>query len=158
MGWFTKSPPPIVRRVVSGAKVAEIVKEAFKPYSVDKEKGIRLFILKENQLTITRKDLEEAAFVAYRPWRKDGWECEDQARAMIHELQLKASKGPVSYAVGVVRGNSPTGFDNELHMYVWGITEVDVAGVKKLQLLVWDATRKQEVNLRELSGLDFGVS
>ena len=63
------------------------------------------------------KSVEDAAKAAYKPWKKDVWECEDIARAALNRLQERAANQGCSFAAGMLRANAPEGTD--LHVYLW---------------------------------------
>lgn len=155
---FKKKTP--VRRILNGETVALTVKRILKQSITD---GFKLYLFKGKQAVITRGDVDEASLAAYRVWEADKWECEDQARALVHELQTRASKETCSYAVGVARGfppKVPGVFQDgtKLHMYVWVVVESPTSLGPVLDVMLYDATARREVNLKEVSGLDFACS
>ena len=58
---------------------------------------------------------------AYKPWKKDVWECEDIARAALNRLQERAANQGCSFAAGMLRANAPEGTD--LHVYLWCLVD-----------------------------------
>lgn len=80
--------------------------------------------------SVTLDEIKTAARRAWRPWKADTWDCDDQSRALINELCLAFYDEPHPPAAGVV----DIRMLGDLHRVVWW---VDLAGY----LSFWDATK-----------------
>jgi hypothetical protein len=73
-------------------------------------------------------DIQKASDKSFAPWRKDVWECEDQARSLIEHAQRAAANEGCSLAVGLMIADPPGQFqDAARHVYVWAVLPTGIS-------------------------------
>lgn len=149
---FSSKPKPLPRRTLDGATVKALLELALKGRT---RPDFRHFAQKDRMNVVTRQDIERAADKAFKPWRKEAWECEDQARALVHEAQKSAANEGCSWALGTLR--SAYASSGELHVFVWCIvaTEGRFAG---LEVLFYNPTARGWSSVHELNQVDYTLT
>ena len=118
------------------------------------QQNFRLIVQKGAMVCPLKAMLRKAADQAYKPWQENRWECEDQARAVVHHAQLIAAKEGCSWAVGTLRANAPEGSSHELHVFVWAILDTH----EGLQFTLFDPTADEWADVPDLSGVDYALT
>lgn len=149
---FTPKPKP-VRSAIDGATVKALLDLALLHRT---RRDYRHFAQKDETSVVTRADVETASRKSYMPWKKGTWECEDQARALVHEAQKMAANEGRSWAIGTLRARAPRGLDGR-HVYVWAVvlTEGRFAG---RDVAFYDPTARQWVSAAELNDVDYSMT
>jgi hypothetical protein len=149
---FTPKPKP-VRSAIDGATVKALLDLALLHRT---RRDYRHFAQKESTSVITRADVDAASRKSWMPWKAGTWECEDQARALIHEAQKIAANEGRSWAIGILRARAPQGLDG-LHVYVWAIVlnEGRFAG---RDAYFYDPTVRTWVSAAELNDVDYSMT
>lgn len=94
---------------------------------------------------------------AWEPWQQHAWECEDQARAVIHAAQIKAANEGCSWAIGTLRAQPPKGSDQSIrHVYVWAVIRTRPGG--PLSLLIHDPTALRSVPVEAVREVDYTMT
>lgn len=147
----SKSKP--LRSTIDGATVKALLDLALRER---KRKDYRHFAQKSETSVITLTDVETASRKSYMPWKAGTWECEDQARALVHEAQKMAANEGRSWAIGTLRARAPRGLDG-LHVYVWAVvlTEGRFAG---RDVAFYDSTARQWVSASDLNDVDYSMT
>lgn len=148
---FFRKPAPAVRPVITGETCAALLTAAIKGKTT---KNFRLLLTKERMSCPTREDVRLAADRALRPWKRDVWECEDQARALVHEAQLIAANRGNTFAIGTLRADAPEESSHALHVFVWAVVSKGV----NLRVDLFDATADDWADLPDVSGVDNAAS
>lgn len=150
---FTSKPKVPIRSTIDGATVKLVLDLALKGR---KRNDCRHFAQKDATSVITRADVDAASRKAWMPWKAGTWECEDQARALIHEAQKIAANEGRSWAIGTLRARAPKSLDG-LHVYVWAIvlTEGRFAG---RDAYFFDPTARQWVSAAQLQDVDYSMT
>lgn len=152
--WPFKSKPKIpLRSTIDGATVKALLDLALKG---KKRHDYRHFAQKNTMSVITRADVDAASRKAFMPWKSATWECEDQARALVHEAQKIAANEGRSWAIGTLRARAPQGLDG-LHVYVWAIvlTEGRFAG---RDVYFYDPTAQTWTSAAQLNDVDYTMT
>jgi hypothetical protein len=116
--------------------------------------NFRLFMQKSLLACPPKPMLRKAADLAFKDWQGDLWECEDQARALVHHAQLIAAKEGCSWAVGTLRANAPEGTPGALHVFVWAILDLP----EGLQFTLFDPTANEWADVPDLTGVDYAIT
>jgi hypothetical protein len=116
--WNPFSKPSAPRRMIQGPVVATTLHEALRGRTAPNYRHIAQKLV---MAVCDMKSIEDAAKAAYKPWKKDVWECEDIARAALNRLQERAANQGCSFAAGTLRANAPEGTD--LHVYLWCLVD-----------------------------------
>lgn len=148
---FKSKPKPAPRRRLNGATVHALVARALEGKTLP---NFRLFMQKGTLACPTKAMLRKAADQALKPWRRDVWECEDQARALVHQAQLVAANEGCSWAVGTLRASAPEGTTGTLHVFVWAILDLP----EGLQFTLFDPTADDWADLPDLTGVDYAIT
>lgn len=149
---FTSKAKPL-RSTIDGATVKALLDLALLHRT---RRDYRHFAQKDTTSVITRSDVEAASRKSFMPWKAGTWECEDQARALVHEAQKMAANEGLSWAIGTLRARAPRGLDG-LHVYVWAVvlTEGRFAG---RDVAFYDPTARQWVSAAELNDVDYSMT
>jgi hypothetical protein len=147
--WFSKPKP--TRRRLNDATVHALVLRALVGKTLP---NFRFFMQKSVMACPPKAMLRKAADQARKPWRKDVWECEDQARALVHQCQLIAANEGCSWAVGTLRASAPDGSTGTLHVFVWAILDLP----EGLQFTLFDPTADDWADVPDLTGVDYAVN
>lgn len=147
---FTPKPKP-TRRRLNGATVHALVLRALSGKTLP---NFRLFMQKSVMACPPKAMLRKAADQAFKPWLKDVWECEDQARALVHQCQIIAANEGCSWAVGMLRASAPDGSAGTLHVFVWVILDLP----EGLQFTLFDPTADDWADLPDLVGVDYAIT
>lgn len=149
---FTSKAKPL-RSTIDGATVKALLDLALLHRT---RRDYRHFAQKDTTSVITRSDVEAASRKSFMPWKAGTWECEDQARALVHEAQKMAANEGRSWAIGTLRARAPRGLDG-LHVYVWAVvlTEGRFAG---RDVAFYDPTARQWVSAAELNDVDYSMT
>lgn len=150
MNWFFRKPKP-TRRRLNGATVHALVSAALAGKTLP---NFRFFMQKGTLSCPPKAMLRKAADQARKPWKADVWECEDQARAMVHQCQLIAANEGCSWAVGMLRATSPEGSTGTLHVFVWAILDLP----EGLQFTLFDPTVDDWADVPDLTGVDYAIT
>ena len=146
----TKPKPKAQRSRITGETCSMLLQALFRGRTLP---NFKLFMQKQTLTCPTTADVEQASQRAFMPWCQDVWECEDIARAFVHECQRTAANEGCSWAVGTLRANSPLGTPNEMHVFAWCIVE-DSHGARAAK--IYDPTACQWCNIP--SGIDYALS
>lgn len=149
--WPFTSKPKLPRRQLNGATVHALVARALQGKT---QPNFRLFMQKGIMACPPKTMLRKSADQAYKPWQENLWECEDQARAVVHHAQLIAAKEGCSWAVGTLRANAPEGSSHDLHVFVWAIFDLP----EGLQFTLFDPTADEWADVPDLSGVDYALT
>lgn len=147
---FRKSKPQLTRSRLSGGVVHSLVVRALVGKT---QQNFRLLMQKGVMACPPKAMLRKAADQAHKPWRKEVWECEDQARAVVHHAQLIAAQEGCSWAVGTLRANAPEGSSHDLHVFVWAILDTH----EGLEFTLFDPTADDWADVPDLSGVDYAI-
>jgi hypothetical protein len=147
---FTSKPKP-TRRRLNGATVHSLVARALEGKTLP---NFRLFMQKSLLACPPKVMLRKAADQALKPWRANVWECEDQARALVHQCQLIAASEGCSWAVGTLRANAPEATPGSLHVFVWAILDLP----EGLQFTLFDPTADDWADVPDLTGVDYAIT
>jgi hypothetical protein len=146
--WPFTSKPKLPRRQLNGATVHALVTRALQGRTLP---NCRMLMQKGVMACPSKAMLRKVADQAHKPWREDVWECEDQARAVVHHAQLMAAAEGCSWAVGTLRAAAPEGSSHELHVFVWAILDLP----EGLQFTLFDATADDWADVPDLTGVDY---
>ena len=149
--WPFTSKPKLPRRQLRGETAQAMVLLALKGKT---QQNFRLIMQKGVMACPSKLMLRKAADQAYKPWQENVWECEDQARAVVHQAQLLAAKEGCSWAVGTLRANAPEGASHDLHVFVWAILDTH----EGLQFTLFDPTTDDWADVPDLSGVDYALT
>lgn len=149
--WPFTSKPNLPRRQLRGETAQAMVMLAMKGKT---QPNFRLIMQKGIMACPPKVMLRKAADQAYKPWQENLWECEDQARAVVHQAQLLAAKEGCSWAVGTLRANAPEGSSHDLHVFVWAILDTH----EGLQFTLFDPTADEWADVPDLSGVDYALT
>lgn len=149
--WFFTPKPKTTRLRLAGGAVRTLVSRALAGKTLP---NFRLFMQKNVMGCPTKALVRKAADQALKPWRKDVWECEDQARALVHQCQLTAANEGCSWAVGTLRADAPEGSSHELHVFVWVI--LDTPGGP--QFTLFDPTADEWADVPDLTEVDYAIT
>jgi len=150
MWLFSSKPKPPPRSAIDGATVKALLDLALQGR---KRSDYRHFGQKETLSVITRADVDKASRKAWMPWFAGRWECEDQARACVHEAQRMAANEGRSWAIGTLRARAPKGIDG-YHVYVWAIVQGEGKFAGR-DAYFYDATAQDWVGVEELHDVDY---
>jgi hypothetical protein len=148
--WPFTSKPKAARRRLNGDTVHALVKRALQGKTLP---NFKLFMQKALLACPPKAMLRKAADQALKPWQGNVWECEDQARAVVHHAQLIAAKEGCSWAVGTLRAHAPDGTHGSLHVFVWAILDLP----EGLQFTLFDPTADDWADVPDLSGVDYAL-
>ena len=148
---FRKAQPLPARRRLNGPTVNALVTRALQGKTLP---NFRLFMQKSLLACPPKPMLRKAADLAFKDWQGDLWECEDQARALVHHAQLIAAKEGCSWAVGTLRANAPEGTPGALHVFVWAILDLP----EGLQFTLFDPTANEWADVPDLTGVDYAIT
>lgn len=153
---FAKTPARSpVRRKIQGPVVAALLQEALRGRTASNYRHIaqkRLMAVCDMTL------VADAARAAHHPWKADVWECEDIARAALHELQLRGANEGCSFAAGLLRAAISTGdIEAELHVYLWALVANPVRDDQS-RVMFYDPTNLRWVNHNELEDVDYTLT
>ena len=116
---FTKPAQIPVRRVLDVATMHTLLAGRIKDHT---QTNYRPVWTKERAACVTSSDIEAASRKSFAPWKKNVWECEDQARSLIEAAQRRGANEGHTLALGMVFGDPPCQFqDDSRHVYVFGI-------------------------------------
>ena len=149
---FTSKPKP-VRSAIDGATVRALLNAAL---SGSKAANYRHISQKDTLSVVLPADIEAAAKKAFMPWQKDVWECEDQARALVHEAQKIAANEGRSWAVGTLRADDPTKASG-MHVLVWAIAILPGMFAERA-VICYDATAQKWRGISTLTGVDYTLT
>ena len=149
---FTPKPKP-VRSAIDGAMVRALLNAAL---SGSKAANYRHISQKDTLSVVLPADIEAAAKKAFMPWQKDVWECEDQARALVHEAQKMAANEGRSWAVGTLRADDPTKASG-LHVLVWAVALLPGRFAERA-VICYDATAQKWRGISTLTGVDYTLT
>ena len=113
-GKDTETPP--VRNVFTFEKLGSLI---FSQYKSD------LLGVDWSMVSVTPPEVKASSNRSWLPWAAERWDCDDQARALIHDLCLsfyKNTNAPFAPAVGIV---DLTRSRTDKHRLVW---YADLAG------------------------------
>ena len=147
---FTPKPKSPLRRL-NGATIHAMVTRALEGKTLS---NFRFLMQKGVMACPPKTMLRKAADQAYRSWQSNLWECEDQARAVVHQAQLTAAKEGCSWAVGTLRAAAPEGSSHDLHVFVWAILDLPDG----LQFTLFDPTADDWADVPDLSGVDYALT
>lgn len=112
---------------------------------------------KDIMAVITVADVLRAADAAFMPWRENVWECEDQARAVIHHAQRMAANEGCSWAVGTLRAQPPPSRPQHTrHVYVWAVVTEENSPAQKL--VIYDATARGFISREYVREVDYTIT
>lgn len=149
---FTPKPKP-VRSAIDEATVKALLNAAL---SGSKAANYQHISQKDTLSVILPSDIEAAAKKAFMPWRKDVWECEDQARALVHEAQKMAANEGRSWAVGTLRADDPTKASG-LHVLVWAVALLPGRFAERA-VICYDPTAQKWRGISTLTGVDYTLT
>lgn len=156
--FFKPAPAVPQRRTLDGATVKALLAEAFKNATTANYRHLT----QKNKLAVcSMQDIEAASVKAFMPWKKDVWECEDQARALLHECQRRAANEGCSWACGILRGDNTEVFDTErvLHVWLWAIVEKPgLTHFPESRVMCYDATARRWTDLRDVCDVDYTMT
>lgn len=150
---FTPKPKTSLRSTIDGATVKALLDAAL---STRRRSDYRHFATKETTSVVTRADVETASRKAFKPWKEGVWECEDQARALVHEAQKAAANEGRSWAVGTLRARAPYGLDG-LHVYAWAVVQTEGRFAGR-EICVYDSTARRWVDVADLNDVDYTMT
>lgn len=150
---FKSKPKPPARTAIFGETVHVLLNAALVG---NKTSHYRHLSQKSTLSVITTSDIEAAAKKAYMPWRKDAWECEDQARALVNEAQRMAANEGRSWAIGTLRAEDPSK-SSGLHVLVWAIVLLPGRFTERA-VVCYDATAQQWRGISTLTGVDYTMT
>jgi len=149
MNWFWKrkpapQPPPL-RTLLPGELVDVLLRQALAGRLAP---HYRHLATKRVMARTTTQHVEQASRDSYLPRLENRWECEDQARALVHHLQLAVRAEPFSHACGLLialDATDPTpDARQDKHCWVWAI----VAGPQgQNRVALFDATARRWTNI-----------
>jgi hypothetical protein len=155
---FRKPKPATRRRTLDGATVKTMLWDALKHATTANYRHLTL----KDKLTVCDMDaIAAAGRKAFMPWKKDVWECEDQARALLHECQRRAANEGCSWACGILRGDDSRTHDINpmLHVWLWAIVEKPGATrFPECRVMCYDATAQAWADLRDINDVDFSMT
>ncbi len=159
MSWFSRmfKPQPVTtRRTLPGAAVALLLRQALERSLAPNYRHVST---KARMAVTSREMIRAASDRSYLPWLKDRWECEDQARALVHELQLLARDEGCSHACGVLIGlhaDDPVPDDRQdFHVWVWALVE---SADDRTRLVLFDATAREWADIPDVSDIHFSCT
>ncbi len=142
--FFKKPQRPVIDNITCGrlmkAALAGKTLPVFKYYNT-----------KETMACPTPDDVVNADIKAFLPWEEGIWECENQANALVHQLQLMARSRRQTYAAGVLRADDPSRRPGRLHVFVWAVCTTP----KGREVLIFDPTARQWFDIKRLTGVDY---
>lgn len=148
---FSSSPKPEPRRV-PGAFVAAALATKLHCRSDYQHYG-----QKATMALPTPEDVALVVDAAWMPWKENVWECEDQARAVVHEAQKRAAKQGCSWAIGTLRAQPPAHLPQDSrHVYVWALCQA-FAGMSP-GVLIYDPTARKAVAVSSLREVDYTMT
>lgn len=150
---FISKPKAPLRSTIDGATVKALLDLALRNRT---RKDFRHFAQKDAMSVITRADVDAASRKAFMPWKAGTWECEDQARALIHEAQRIAANEGRSWAIGTLRARAPRGLD--LHVYVWAIVLSEGARFAARDVYFYDPTARSWTSAAQLIDVDYSMT
>lgn len=154
MNWFSRifNPKPThARRQINDRTVNALVLQALAGKTMP---NFRFFMQKGTMSCPPRAMLRRAADLALKPWKANAWECEDQARATVHQCQLIAANEGCSWAVGTLRASAPEDSPSSLHVFVWAILDLP----EGLQFTLFDPAANDWADLPDLNGVDYAIT
>jgi hypothetical protein len=149
--WFSR-PKTQLRSAIDGATVKLLLDIALQGR---KRHDYRHLGQKEALSVITRADVDKASRKAWMPWFSGKWECEDQARALVHEAQKIAANEGRSWAVGTLRARAPRGIG--LHVYVWAIVQTE-GRFGDRDVYFYDPTAQSWASAADLREVDYTMT
>lgn len=149
---FKSKPKTPLRSAVDGATVAALLDLSLRGR---KRHDYRHFGQKDTLSVITRADVDKASRKAWMPWFAAKWECEDQARALVHEAQKIAANEGRSWAIGALRARAPRGIG--LHVFVWAIVQSE-GRFGDRDVYFYDPTAQSWTSAAELHEVDYTMS
>lgn len=150
---FTTKPKAPARSTIDGATVKALLNAAL---SGSKAANYRHLGQKAIASVILTSDLEAAAKKAFMPWKKDVWECEDQARALVNEAQKLAANEGRSWAIGTLRADDPTK-ESGMHVLVWAVALLPGRFAERA-VICYDATAQKWRGISTLTGVDYTLT
>jgi len=152
---FTSKPKPTLppRRIITGPTCAALVRGALMGKLLP---NFAYYPYKVRMACPDKMTFAAAVRKAWNPWREDIWECEDQARAVVHAAQLAAANEGCSWACGILRGDPPPNVDGKgnLHMYVWVILAEGI----NLSFALYDPGTNGWAELKFLTRVDLATT
>lgn len=149
---FTSKPKTPLRSAVDGATVMALLDLALRGR---KRHDYRHFSQKDTLSVITRADVDKASRKAFMPWKKDVWECENIALAVMHEAQKIAANEGRSWAIGILRARAPRGVG--LHVYIWAIVQSE-GRFGDRDVYFYDPTAQSWASAAELHEVDYTMT
>lgn len=149
---FASKPKTLLRSAIDGATVKALLDLSL----MGRKRGdYRHFGQKDTLSVITRADVDKASRKAWMLWFAAKWECEDQARALVHEAQKIAANEGRSWAIGTLRARAPHGIG--MHVYVWAIVQSEgLFGDRDVHF--YDPTAQSWASAAELHEVDYTMS
>jgi ParB-like chromosome segregation protein Spo0J len=148
---FSKKTKPI-RSTIDGATVKALLDLALRDR---KSHNYRHLSQKNTLSVIFRADVDKASRKAWMPWYAERHECEDQARALVHEAQKIAANEGRSWAIGTLRASAPLGMG--LHVYVWAIV-LNEGRFADRDVYFYDPTAQSWVAKEALHDVDYSMT
>ena len=143
---FKPKPAPNRRRL-TGETVALLLRSALAGRLAPNYRHVGA---KRMMAVTTREMVRAASDRSFKPWSRDAWECEDQARALVNDLQLLAAIEGCSHAAGVLiglRADDPTPDERQdAHVWVWAIIE----SVGEPRVVLFDATEREWTDIPDV--------
>ena len=113
-----KRKPQVTRRRFSALYTAELVSVSL---------GFRPLLADYTFETVTIEDVKAAAKAAFRPWKAEKWDCDNQALATLVELMEQGyhdTTRTAQPAAGVMQAD----VDGRRHAFIWWM---DIAGIAR---------------------------
>ncbi len=149
---FASKPKTPLRSAIDGATVKALLDLSLMGR---KRADYRHFGQKDTLSVITRADVDKASRKAWMPWFAAKWECEDQARALVHEAQKIAANEGRSWAIGTLRARAPRGIG--LHVYVWAIVQSE-GRFGDRDVYFYDPTAQSWASAADLHEVDYTIN
>lgn len=158
MSWLSrlfKPKPQADRRRLTGAAVAMLLSHAL---NGQKAPNYRHVGTKRVMAVTTREMIRAASDRSFKPWVEDAWECEQQAQAVVNELQTMATAEGCSHAAGILIGlhaDDPTADDRQdFHVWVWAVVESQPAP----RIVLFDATTREWADIPDVNDIHFSLA
>lgn len=142
---FFKKPQ---RTVIDGATCTALIRSALSGRTLT---GFKFVNSKAVVACPTVDDVVNSDIKSWLPWEENIWECENQANALVHQIQLLARSRRQTYAVGVLRADAPGRGPGWLHVFVWAVCTTS----KGREVLIFDPTDRKWFDIKKLTGVDY---
>lgn len=153
---FFKPKPKPSRSRISGEQSAMLLKKALQGRTAPNYRHVGT---KRIMAITTREMVRAASDRSYKPWVRDAWECEDQARALVDELQKMAAREGCSHDCGILIGKP---FHDDLadevrdyHVWVWALVESSHVSAT---LAFFDATAREWADAYEFEDVHLSMT